>query len=308
MAILESAPRAMVDPTADSAVRDEAPASAVAWAAIIGGACVTVAIALLLLQLGAGVGLASVSPWPGSGASTATFTVAAAIWLIVVQWLACAFGGYITGRMRTKWARLHGDEVFFRDTAHGFLTWAVAVLFAAALLGSAATSAVGGGARAVAGLVSGAAQGVSQGVSQGASQGAGSLPGASYFIDSLFRSDQAAAGNAGGANAGSTAEQRTEIGGILAMAVRNGEMPSADKTYVAQLVARHTGLSQADAEKRVDGVLAQIKTAEDKVREAADVARKGAASLAFFTFFSLLVGAFIASVAAAVGGRQRDAY
>ncbi len=308
MAILESASRAMVDPTADPAALNEAPASAVAWAAIIGGACVTVAIALLLLQLGSGIGLASVSAWPGAGASATTFTVAAAIWLIVVQWLACAFGGYITGRLRTKWARLHSDEVFFRDTAHGFLTWAVAVLFAAALLGSAATSAIGGGARAVAGLVSGVAQGASEGASQGAAQGAGSMPGASYFIDSLFRSDQAGAANSGAANSGNTAEQRTEIGGILAMAVRNGEMPAADKTYIAQLVAKHTGLSQADAEKRVDGVLAQVKTAEDKVREAADVARKGAASLAFFTFFSLLVGAFIASVAAAIGGRQRDAY
>jgi hypothetical protein len=304
MAILESASRAMVDPTADPAALNEAPASAVAWAAIIGGACVTVAIALLLLQLGSGIGLASVSAWPGAGASATTFTVAAAIWLIVVQWLACAFGGYITGRLRTKWARLHSDEVFFRDTAHGFLTWAVAVLFAAALLGSVASSAIGGGARAVAGLVSG----VAQGASEGASQGAGSMPGASYFIDSLFRSDQAGAGNTGAASSGSTAEQRTEVGGILAMAMRNGEMPAADKTYVAQLIARHTGLSQADAEKRIDGVMAQVKTAEDKVRAAADVARKGAASLAFFTFFSLLVGAFIASVAAAIGGRQRDAY
>jgi hypothetical protein len=120
-----------------------------------------------------------------------------------------------------------------------------------------------------------------------------------YYVDSLFRSDKP------GANA-SDGEIRSEASRILAMGLRNGEVPAGDKTYLAQLVAARTGLSQADAQKHVDDVLAQEQAAETKVREAADAARKAAASLGFFTFFSMLIGAFIASAAAALGGQQRD--
>jgi hypothetical protein len=297
MSIAGNAARAALESATADATLAEAPASAVAWPAIFGGACVAAAVALLLIELGAGIGLASISPLSGAAASAATFTVAAAIWLIVVQWLACALGGYVTGRLRTKWARVHADEVFFRDTAHGFLTWAVAVLFAAALFGAAAATAIGGGARAAGGVLSGAAQGASQ----VAAQGANPLPGAGYFTDSLLRAEHPSANAPGAA-------PRAEVGGILAMALSTGEMQAADKTYLAQLIAAHTGLSEADAAKRVDSVMAGLKAAEEKARAAADAARKAAASFAFFTFFSLLIGAFIASVAAAIGGQQRDAY
>src|SRR5215471_10040673 len=125
----------------------ESATSAVSWAAIVAGAFAIAAVALILLALGSGLGLASVSPWYNSGPSATTFGVWAAIWLVVVQWISAALGGYVTGRLRTKWVGVHTDEVYFRDTAHGFLAWAVAAVIIAAALSSVVTSVVGGAAR-----------------------------------------------------------------------------------------------------------------------------------------------------------------
>src|ERR1700731_4157175 len=109
----------------------ESAVSAVSWPAIVAGAFVAAASSLVLAALGSGFGLASVSPWPNSGVSATTFTVMTAIWLVVVQWLASGLGGYVAGRLRTKWANTHTHEVFFRDTAHGFITRAVATIMVA---------------------------------------------------------------------------------------------------------------------------------------------------------------------------------
>ena len=114
----------MVD-TTDVYAENEQPVetstSGVAWPAIIGGVFAAVALTLILLALGSGFGLASVSPWFGFGASATTFTVMTAVWLIVTQWLASGLGGYLTGRLRTKWVGLHTHEVLFRDTANGMV-------------------------------------------------------------------------------------------------------------------------------------------------------------------------------------------
>src|SRR5690349_18596371 len=99
----------------------ESAISAVSWPAIVAGAFAIAAVGLILLALGSGLGLSSVSPWPSSGPSATTFGVYAAVWLIIVQWVSAAVGGYLTGRLRTKWVGVHTDEVYFRDTAHGFL-------------------------------------------------------------------------------------------------------------------------------------------------------------------------------------------
>src|ERR1700722_18562899 len=120
-------------------------ASAVSWAAIIAGGFVIAAVTMLLLALGSGLSLSSVSPWPGSGVSATTFTVMTAIWLIVVQWLSAGLGGYVTGRLRTHWTGVHSHEVFFRDTAHGLLAWAVASVIGIGLLASGVSAIVGGG-------------------------------------------------------------------------------------------------------------------------------------------------------------------
>jgi hypothetical protein len=272
-------------------------ASAVSWGAIIGGAFVIVAVSLILIALGSGLGLASVSPWPNSGVSVTTFGVITAIWLIIVQWLSSAFGGYVAGRLRTKWTGLHTDEVDFRDTAHGFLAWAVAAVVTAAVLASAVTSIIGGaasGATTVAGSVA-------QGATQGAAQSGIGGEAMSYLVDSMFRRDRPEP-------AGNAEEARGEASRILLSGLQSGDVPATDKTYLAQLVAARTGLSQDDAQKRVDEVMTKAKEAEEKVRKAADDARKAATYLSLYTAFSMLIGAFIAAVAGKIGGDHRDNY
>src|ERR1035437_9091624 len=139
----------------------EATTSAVAWPAIIAGAFTAAAVSLTLLLLGSGFGLASISPWAHSGVSAVTFTATTAIWLIVMQWIASGVGGYLTGRLRSKWVSMHTDEVFFRDTAHGFLAWALATVFTAIFLASAISSVIGNGTRAVETAAAGASAGAS---------------------------------------------------------------------------------------------------------------------------------------------------
>jgi hypothetical protein len=273
---------------AGTAVR-ESSHSAVSWAAIFAGAFVAIATTLVLLSLGAGLGLATISPWPNSGASATTFTIAAGLGLIVVQWLSSAIGGYLTGRLRANWVGVHTHEVFFRDTAHGFLAWALATVVGTIFLTSAASSVISGGVHAAATAASG--------VGQVAAQAASGVSG--YDVDSLFRSDHPDAS----ANSGNMNAQATRI---LASGVTNGDVPAGDRAYLAQMISARTGISQADAQKRVDDVIAREKEAETKAKQAADAARKATAEFAIFTALSMVIGAFIASAAAAFGGGLRD--
>jgi len=114
-----------------SGIASASSASAVSWSAIFAGTVAAVAMTLILIAIGSAFGFASVSPWPGVGAAPTTFTIAAGVWLIVTQWLSSAVGGYLAGRLRVRWHGLHTDEVFFRDTAHGLLTWATATVLVA---------------------------------------------------------------------------------------------------------------------------------------------------------------------------------
>jgi hypothetical protein len=248
---------------------------------------------LLLVALGSGIGLSSVSPWSSANPSATTFTLLAAVWLIIVQWLSSGLGGYLAGRTRTKWVGIHTHEAFFRDTAHGFLAWALASLLVAAFATSTVSSAVSSAGRAISSVAGGAASGATQ-----AAAGQTSGPDG-YFLDTLFRKDQP------DANAASQ-DARAEAGRVLIRAISNGTLDPGDRTYLAKLIAARTGISQQDAEKRIDEVIAQMKAAEEKAKQAADAARKASASASFYLFFSMLIGAFIASAAGAVGGRQRD--
>src|SRR6201996_7686250 len=130
--------------------------SGVSWGAILAGAAGAAALSLILLILGVGLGLSSVSPFAGSGASATTFGVSTILWLTFTQLAASGIGGYLAGRLRTRWASVHTDEVYFRDTAHGFLAWAVASLATAAFLGGSVGAIVSGGAQAGASLAGGA--------------------------------------------------------------------------------------------------------------------------------------------------------
>src|SRR5450759_3363936 len=170
---------------AESSVKNEAYASGVSWAAVIGGAFVAAALSLILLALGTGLGLSSVSPWSNVGASASAVGSAAIFWLIVTQIIASAMGGYLAGRLRTKWANVHTDEVYFRDTAHGFLVWAVGLVITASFLASAATSMVGGAAQLRATSLS-TAGGDEMGT--GVLADGRDLDPNEYFVDTLFRS------------------------------------------------------------------------------------------------------------------------
>jgi len=278
--------------------RIETSSSGVAWPAILGGAFAALALSLILLALGTGLGLASVSPWSNAGASVATFTITTAIWLIVTQWLASGLGGYLTGRLRTKWVGLHTHEVFFRDTANGFLSWATAAVISAVFVASAASSVVSGTSSMTGRAASGAVANSVRAATPPATALSDPIP---YFVDSLYRADHPSA-------TVSDADVRGQSTRILLNGLNNGDITAPDKTWLAQLVSARTGLSQADAEKRVDEVIAQEKAAEVKVRQAADATRKAGSYLSIFTALSMLIGAFIACVSAALGGSQRDEY
>jgi hypothetical protein len=255
--------------------RNEASSSGVSWAAIAGGAFVTAALSLILLAVGAGAGLSSLSPWSGSGVSPSAVRTGALLWLAVIEVISCGIGGYLAGRLRTKWVNLHSDEVYFRDTAHGFIVWAVALVITAAFLTSAATSMVGGESR-------GANEQHSAGVAVDASR---------YYIDSLFRSQTP--------SSMPDDAVRTEIGLIFAHSLRERDLASEDKSYVVETVAAKTGLSRPDAERRVSEVF-------ERDQQAVETARKAIAHSLYWLFVALLLGAFSGSLAATFGGRQRD--
>ncbi|WP_192255098.1 hypothetical protein [Mesorhizobium caraganae] len=287
----------------DLSASEESSATAVSWGPIIAGAFAASTLTFILMLLGSGLGLTMVSPWSGSGASLTTFAVSGAIWLIIVQWLSSGVGGYLAGRLRTKWVGVHTDEVYFRDTAHGFLAWALATLLVVGVLGSALSSVLGSGVQAASTVASGAAMGASAGAS--ANAGPASADNAtSYLVDSLFR--PADATKLAAANPDSDAAAVGQASRILIASAAAGEISADDKTYLSQLVAARTGLSEADAQARVDALVAKVEDAKVKAKQAADTARKGSATFALLGALSLVIGAFIASAAAALGGRQRD--
>ena len=176
----------------DAGTVSESSVSAVFWSAILGGAVVSAATTLTLSALGFGIGLAASSPWPYHGLSPKSFTIVTAIWLVVVQWLSSAAGGYLTGRLRTKWVGVHTHEVFFRDTAHGFITWAAGTLIGAVVLGSAVSSLLGLRADAAAG-VTGSAD-AQLGVSQGAAATAAIYMALSMIVGAFIACISAALG------------------------------------------------------------------------------------------------------------------
>lgn len=220
-------------------------ASAASWGAIIAGAAAAAAMSLILLILGTGLGLSVVSPWVQDGIGAASLTVASIAWIGFASLVASGVGGYLAGRLRTRWLAVDPAEVHFRDTAHGFLAWAVATLLTATLLST-----------AVAGMVG------------------------------------------------------SDVTTVAAKALTLDAMPAEDLRHGAQLIARHTGLTEQAAAARLSAADANIRSAllqaETAARETADVARKASAKAALWLFVTLLGGAFVASVSATIGGRQRD--
>jgi hypothetical protein len=276
--------------------------SAASWPSIIAGAFVAAASTVILVALGSGIGFAAISPWPDRGASVTSFAVTTAIWLIVTQWISAALGGYIAGRLRTRWMGTHPHEVFFRDTAHGLIAWAVATILVVAVGASSFMSAArtaGRAANAGAAAMIVAPGSAAGGMSANASPSNANSPISPYEIDRLFRSS-----NFGGAAL--LADVRMETAHIAANAFANGSISSADRNYLVEQVSARTGVSQADAQARVDNFVAAVTQAQEKLKAEADSARKAAAEASIYLALSMLIGAFIASVAAALGGRIRD--
>lgn len=302
-----------------------ASSSAVSWGAIFAGAAAAASLSLILLMLGAGLGLTSVSPWESRGLDAGTVGIAAIAWLTFTQIVASGMGGYLSGRLRTKWVDTHTDEVYFRDTAHGFLAWAVAALVSAALLTGTMGAIVGGGAKIVGTVAGGAAVATATGAASMAN-GSSAVSGSSmdYFVNSLFRANNPAIPASGATDPTATPApatpsashqsvspaQLSEVTGIFANSITTGALPQEDRQYVARLIAQNTGISQQEAEQRVQGTYdkaqAKLKEAKEKAQQAADAARKTASYLMLWTFISLLAGAFVASLCATFGGRQRD--
>lgn len=271
--------------------------SGVSWAAVFAGAAGAAALSLILIVLGTGLGFAAISPWADEGASATTLGVSSIVWLTLTQIIAAGLGGYLAGRLRARWANTHGDEVYFRDTAHGFLSWAVATLVTVALIAGSATSLVSGGAKAGAGVAT-------AGAAMAGTAAAGNSDPYGYFIDALFRDTRPVAVSDDAAHG--------VVNRILVKSIANGgQLAADDRAYLAQMVAQRTSLTQAQAEQRVDQVYQQarqsVEDAKVAAQKAADTAAKVAATVAIWTFVALLCGAFFASFAAIFGGRRRDA-
>ena len=276
--------------------------SGVSWGAIFAGAAAAAALSLILVLLGFGLGFSAVSLWANEGVSAKGLGISTIVWLAVTQIVASGLGGYIAGRLRVKWANMHGDEVYFRDTAHGFLAWCVATLVTATLVVGSVSSMVNGGVQAGASVVGGAASAATLAAGTAASNTDSDQYG--YFVDSLFRDDRPAA-----------VSDDAVHGTVTRIFVRSlsngGQLAAQDRTYLAQLVAQRTNLTQADAERRVDEVYARtqkaVADAKLAAQQAADTAAKAAAWTSLWMFIALLIGAFFASLAATFGGRRRDA-
>jgi hypothetical protein len=281
--------------------------SAVSWGAIFAGAAAAAVLSLILLLLGTGLGLSALSPWANDGASGKALGAGTIVWVTFMQLAASAMGGYVAGRLRTKWIDLQTDEIVFRDTAHGFLAWAVATLFTAALLTSTVSAIVSGGFQAGAQVAGGAASAAAAVGAASADKSGGDSGPMGYMVDSLFRGSKGSAKNGA---AGSPEQATAEVARIFTNAAAMGKLPPEDARYAGQLVAQRTGMSQQEAEKRVNDTFNQIQAkkqeAETAARGAADKARKASAAAALWLFISLLIGAFVASFAATYGGHQRD--
>lgn len=305
----------MIPTAAPSALPDEnmrlRASPAASWGAIIAGAVAAVSVSVVLVTLGAGLGFASVSPWTERGLSAESFTVASTIWLIVTQWLSAAAGGYLAGRLRHRWLATHTHEVFFRDTAHGFVTWSLATLIVAAVIGSSVSGLLSGGTHAAGRIATAGPHG---GALPRSDEGArkaiqdsdfGGGRDGPYNLDKLFRSTTSSATpDASGQR--SRDDSRGEVMHIAANAAMSGTVSDEDRQYLSTMVANKTGISQEEAQKRVDAYAQSLKEAADQAKAAADKTRKAAAEASLYTALALLIGAFIASVSAAIGGRLRD--
>lgn len=290
------------------------PVSYLEWGPIFAGAIAAAAISFLLLSFGAAIGLSLTSPWPNTGARLWVVALAAAWFALAVQIASFAAGGYLAGRMRRPWLESAG-EAEFRDSAHGFMVWAVGVVVGAVLLGLTSGAALRTATQSAATVAGGAASGM-------ANAAALSTTPADYATDLLLRPEGGAmaAPAAGGGIPGQTtsapaapaqrdgADQalRAETGRIFTATIRNQEFSARDRDYLVRVVQSRTGLPEAEAQRRVDAAVNEARDAEIKIREQADKARKAAVIAGFIAAASLLISLVVACFTAGISGRHRN--
>lgn len=256
--------------------------STLSWSAAIAGALGATAIIFIVIALGSGIGLSITSPY--SGPSAGTMTIAGAVWLVFAQAVGFAAGGYYAGRMRLAPEDAVTGASRFRDGATGFLVWAIGAVTTAAIVILLSVMSLFGAARAT-----------GEALQTGAAMTPADQLG--YYVDQLTRGTQP------GSNEANADADRAQVTRILATAIRNGRLADDDKAYLAALVAARTGVSQEEAQKRVDDV---VNRAREGIKQAVDAARKAAAFASFWTFMSLLFGAVAATLGGMLGGELRD--
>ena len=262
--------------------------SYVDWPAIFAGILLASAISVVFISFGSAIGL-NFLDFDGEGASPIWIAIAAASWFLWVQISSFMAGGYLTGRLRHRHFDATEHESDVRDGAHGLLVWA-----GAAVLGTIIALGGIGAAVSTAGNVIGTA-------TNAASNAADvNVDPNAYFIDTLFRSNQPAAG-------ADISAVRDEAGRIFTQAaLGDGTIAADDKTYLANVVAANTGLTPEEASARVDQVAASVEDARQKAIEAARIARNTGIIGAFLIATSLLISAIGAYWAAQKGGNHRD--
>lgn len=330
-------------PRRDSDLAYIEPGPALSWGAIIAGAIGAAAVTFILLAVGTALGLSMVSPWETDQDEAAALGIGAAIFLIVIHVLASGFGGYLAGRLREKLTNLRHDETYFRDTAHGVLVWALGAVAGALLIACMSAQVIGGGltlgaagvsasGQASGGVMTGAMAGGDHAMAGLMSQGRHERETTAYFVDSLFRPNAgpapagetssspdagatASSANTSGASSTEASAQtveakRGEVGRVLSLGLTKGELAPEDKSYLAQVIAQETGMSQADAERRVDEVVGKARAAREEAataaRNAAEQARKATQFAAIWSAIAMLAGGVAAAVAATWGGKARD--
>jgi hypothetical protein len=272
---------------------DRASVSFVEWSAVLAGAVLAAALSFVLLTFGTAIGLSATSPWPNSGLSSKVIASLAVFWVMAQQIGSVMAGGYVAGRMRSRWQET-GHEVEFRDGLHGGLVWAVGVLISALLIFATAGIASQTGGNVLGKAVSSLATPTDR---------------KDAVLDTMLRSTTAPQAAAPGSTAPTAAtaqpraanidETRAEISRILAGSIANGAITGENRTYLAQLVAQRTGATQQEAERRVDNAI-------NAVREAADKARHAAILTGFVTAASLMISLAAGWWAAMRGGQHRD--
>jgi hypothetical protein len=278
--------------------------SGLSWSGVIAGVFTAMAVSFLFIALGSGIGFSLASPF-SSSPSTGTLTVLGAVWLVFAQAVGFATGGYVAARLRREPMPVHTGETKFRDAASGLVVWAIGVVVTSMLLAGAIEKA--GSAAATTATAGVAAAGA------GAASQSSSLD---YYADALLRTNpQAATANAPAAGAATPTAtpnngapnnpgmMHAQVNRILISAVASNGLAADDRTYLAQIVSARTGMSQEDAQKRVDDV---VNRARASVTQAAEKARQAAEYLSFWTFMSLLFGAVCAALGGMLGGDLRD--